>query len=316
MRLALVLDKSQSFRDYQRSHILDTWGVGGDVSQVDNLGAVGVGTIFGGPPSAVLSLDDIPSLKRFVADLEALWTSGGAADQLAQGLVVVSGVPRTSTRKLEQLVATMGGEVVLARESSRDRESVAGRLLNSLAIGPVEKQFLEDYVADDYDALLSVLRSLESLTPAQQARITVADLAIRMPQIPGSIPPWEIEGPLFAGDVNRALELYRRITAHSHHLVVLAVLKNKVQLAWKVAALEEQGVRSLAALAEALGVANNFPLKLAQGLARRMGRVPLGGLVSLLARAEADIKGGSLADDSVTMEIALVEIAQKMKMVK
>lgn len=314
MKLALILDKSSAFRDFQRMSILKQWQSDTDVQRVNSLDEVGQETIFGNPPTAVMELDDISTVKKLVKDLESYSSTKELNHKLRYGLVLVSGANRNSIKKLEQIVNHLGGRVILAKESSKDKSSVTTRLLSNLSLGRSEKRFLEDYVADDYDSSLSLLRSLETLTPKQQSMITVADLMIRLPQPPGSIPPWEIEKPLMQGDVPETISVYRRIILHSHPLVVLSVLRNKIQLMWRIAALEHfHGITDRAQLSAALSVSNSYALKLAQNMSRQLGLSICQKLTALIAQAETDLKGGSQADNSVTMEFLLVQITEQMR---
>ena len=313
MKLALILDKSSAFRDFQRASILKQWQSDTDVQRVNSLDEVGQETIFGNPSTAVMELDDISTIKKLVKDLESS-SKNELNHKLRYGLVLVSGANRNSTKKLEQIVNHLGGRVILAKESSKDKSSVTTRLLSNLSLGRSEKRFLEDYVAEDYDSLLSLLRSLETLTPKQQSMITVADLMIRLPQPPGSIPPWEIEKPLMQGDVPETISVYRRIILHSHPLVVLSVLRNKIQLMSRIAALEHfHGITDRAQLSAALSVSNSYALKLAQNMSRQLGLDVCQKLTELIAQAETDLKGGSQADNSVTMELLLVQIAKQVR---
>lgn len=314
MKLVLILDKSSAFRDFQRASILKQWQSDTDVQRVNSLDEVGQETIFGNPPTAVMELDDISTVKKLVKDLESYSSTKELNHKLRYGLVLVSGANRNSTKKLEQIVNHLGGRVILAKESSKDESSVTTKLLTNLSLGRDEKRFLEDYVAEDYDSLLSLLRSLETLTPKQQSMITVSDLMIRLPQPPGSIPPWEIEKPLMQGDVPETISVYRRIILHSHPLVVLSVLRNKIQLMWRIAALEHfHGITDRAQLSAVLSVSNSYALKLAQNMSRQLGLAVCQKLTELIAQAETDLKGGSQADNSVTMELLLVKITKQVR---
>lgn len=63
-----------------------------------------------------------------------------------------------------------------------------------------------------------------------QPKVSVEDIALRMPLPPGSIPPWEIEKPLMDGDVTEAITTWRRISQNSHPLLLLASLMKKKDL--------------------------------------------------------------------------------------
>lgn len=310
LKLAFIADKSEAFIAFQRDKIFKTWGVSSsDTQRVDRALYAGGASLFGDPPTAVLVLADTDSIKQAVEDIEALKAQGELEEQLLSGLLMTTTVARTSTKKLEKLVESLRGEVIFAK--AEKGETVSSKLVNELKLNRSAKEFLISYVGTDYEAALPLIKTLSRLTPEQQYRVTEEDIYMRMPQAPGAVPPWELEGPLLKGDLSLTLDIYRRVAASSHLLVVLKVLNNKFQLAYRVAALQELNPRiSQAELAEALGVPNNYGLKLAMGNGKKFGYSRMEKAVEVLAETEFRVKGGWAADPDATMELMLVRLGQ------
>lgn len=312
LKLALVIDKSKSYTDFQKERILKDWGIlPSELKKVTGLSQVGGSTLFGKSPTALMVISDTDEVKNLVKALEEVTSIESV---IGEGLIIMTSVARTSTKKLETLVAALGGEVVIAKPGAKDGMSTGEKLINDLGFTKEVKNYLLAYVGDDYEALIPIARSLSEIPKDQHKRITVEDIYIRLPKAPGSVPPWEIEKPLFAGDISKTIEVFRRIHQNSDLLVVLFVLKNKMTLAYRAGAMIEANPRiSSADVAAALGVTDNYPLKLAMGQHKRYGLEKLEKIAQLLANAERKIKGGSAMRGDVTMEIMLVEFQNILK---
>lgn len=313
-RIALIVDKQEAYVRFERDRILKGWGVEWDETRsIKKIGEAGLSSLFGSPPISVLELDDKSDAKE-TSELMKKASSGDFARWGTPGLVILTTVDRTSTKTLEKLVREAGGEVVLAKENSKDKTPPAERLVDELAIPRDSKAFLKNFAGDDYSSILSLMKTLGDLTVKQQQRITVEDLMVRLPQAPGAIPPWEIEPALVRGDITKAVELYRRVSKTSSYLVVLAILKNKFNLVFKVASLLSlhEGM-TLPKLATALSVPNNYPLKLAYNSAQSWGVKKSLQIIDTIAETEDKVKGGSSADAHVLMETMLVKIAASVR---
>lgn len=310
LKLALVIDKSEAFLSFQKERILTAWGAEPSATKkIERFTQAGGAMLFGGGVTSILEIDEAEGLKQLVSDLEAAEGAGTLANKLSEGVLILSTVPRTSTKKAEALVAKLGGEVVTTAVDKKERITVAEKLVQGLNLNRDARTFLLAYVGDDYEAVIPLTKTLSTLTPEQQFRVSEEDLFLRLPQAPGAVPPWEIEKPLFAGDFDKTIDVFRRVSQHSHYLVVLKVLNNKFQLAFRVAALMEvQNVKTTSQLAESLGVPDNYPLKLAMGYAKKYGLAKLQQAAHEMARTEAQVKGGSGANGTVLMELMLVRM--------
>lgn len=312
LKLALVIDKSKSYTDFQKERILKDWGIlPSELKKVTGLSQVGGSTLFGKSPTALMVISDTDEVKNLVKALEEVSSIDSV---IGEGLIIMTSVARTSTKKLETLVAALGGEVVIAKPGAKDGMSTGEKLINDLGFAPEVKNYLLAYVGDDYEALIPIARSLSEIPKEQHKRITVEDIYIRLPKAPGAVPPWEIEKPLFADNISKTIEVFRRIHQNSDLLVVLFVLKNKMTLAYRAGAMIEANPRiSSADVAAALGVTDNYPLKLAMGQHKRYGLEKLEKIAQLLADTERKVKGGSAMPGDVTMEIMLVEFQRILR---
>lgn len=310
VNIALVADKSEAYVAFERDRILERWGFQwSDARHITQISEAGVASLFGDPPVSILSLEDKEQVRVTAEKLKT--SSDDEKKRWAKpGLIILTSVDRTSTKTLEKLVGEAGGQVVLAKESSKDKTSPAERLINELSLSREAREFLKDFAGDNFTSILSLLKNLGGLKPEQQTRITVEDLIVRLPQAPGSIPPWEIEPAILRGDTTKAIELYRRVAKTSHFLIVLAILKNKFHLVFRVAALlDEQPRASLEQIATMLKVPNNYPLKLATETAKRFKTPKALQCLEIIAVTEGKVKGGSSGDPHVAMETMIARLS-------
>lgn len=309
MKLALVVDKSQAFISFQRERIFTEWGADPKESKkVSRVQDAGGATLFGAGITSILELEDAEAVKSFVATVEGL-SRAEVLNKISSGLFISTSVARTSTKKLETLVEKLGGEVILTTVPKGEKVTVAEKLISDLNLNRDTKTFLLAYVGDDYEAVIPLVKTLSTLTPEKQYGVSEDDIFVRLPQPPGAVPPWEIEKPLLEGNVEKAIELFRRVAEHSHYLVVLKILNNKFQSAYRVSALlTDKPKMSDGELAAATSV-NPRQLWLYKKNHTTYGVEKLQRVVELLAKTEAQVKGGSGADSLVVMEAMLVRIA-------
>ena len=228
-KITLVIDKSQSYLDFQKSETLNSWGTTVDeVQYVDNLGKVGEVSLFGDPPPSVMVITEIDKIKTLVTAIEKAEEEDTFKSRLISGLVILTTVARVSTKKLEAAIIRNSGNIVFAKANSKDKSNIAEKLMADLYVRNDVKKFIVDYAGDDYESIIAVVKNLSTLPRKAQQMVNIEDMYIRMPQAPGSVPPWDIEKPLMSGNVEETIKIFRRIIKHSHYLVVLSILKNKI----------------------------------------------------------------------------------------
>ncbi len=308
--IVIIADKSEAYVNFERDRVIKDWGAQwADTRSIQNITEAGEVSLFGDASISILELSEKEAVKVAAENLK-----GANQSELTRwstpGLIMLTTVDRNSTKGLEKAVADKGGIVILAKESSKDKTPPAQRLVDELNLSRDVKTFLKDFAGDDYSSILSLVKTLSELSPRQQQGITIDDLLVRLPQAPGAIPPWELEPAILKGDITRAIELYRRLAKTSHLLVVLAILKNKFNLVFKVASvLEANPGMNLAQLASTLGVPNNYPLRLAHDSAKRMGQKSAANIIELMAETEKKVKGGAAGNPHVTMETMIVRVS-------
>lgn len=312
-KLALIIDKSKSYVDFQKKRVFENWGQELSESQtISNINDSGAVTLFGDTPVSVLHLDENTDVKKLVDDFTKRLEKTSIEDIVSTGVVITTHVPRTSTKKLEKLVKDVGGELYIAANSGKG--NVTENIVSELNLNHESKQFLISYIGDDYENAIPIVNTVSKLAKNLQAKITIEDLMIRLPLPPGSIPPWEIEKPLYSGDMSEVIRVYRRVAQNTHYLVILAILKNKFQLAYRISALHHVNPSTtLSDLSENLNVANNYPLKLAFGNAKKYKTEKLKKIIEEIVDTEYKVKGNSAADGSVLMELLLVSINTILK---
>lgn len=306
-KLALILDKAPAYVAFQRDLVLDSWGIQpSEVRPAASLEMVGSSSLFGSPSSARFELENVDEVKQAAAFLATL-DREEAERKFAAGLVISSPVPRVSTKKLEAAVKALGGEVFVSNGKAYD--TLPGKIISMINLTPEVRDFALAYVGRDYEALIPLVTAISKLPREAHRRVTQEDIYLRLAGGKGVVAPYAIEKPLLDGSLTDVIDIFRRVDEHESFLVILAVLRNKFQLAYRVAVLLESDPKlTEAKIAPVLQVPNNYPLKLAKQSAQRYGLVRLTRIVKVLADAEKNVKGGSAAPSSAVMELALVNI--------
>lgn len=309
MRLVLIVDESSAYTSFERDKVLRDWSVErADTRLISKVDESGIASLFGDAPVSILTFETKEDVKAAADKLKSS-TESEVKRYLTPGLIMLTNVSRVSTKSLEKLVAELDGEIILSKTSG-SKESPTNKLVDELQIAREAKEFLKDYAGDDYGSILGLIKTIGALTPKQQQGITIEDLLVRIPTPPGAIPPWEIEPALLRGNVTKAIELYRRVAQNSHLLVVLAVLKNKFKLVFKVASLlADNPSIQIATVSKVLGVPNNYPLKLAYDSAKKIGLRNSMKILEIMVETERRVKGGSSGNPHIHMESMLVQIA-------
>lgn len=313
-RIVLIADKQEAYVNFERDRVIKEWGAEReDTRGITNIDEAGLSSLFGPAPISVLELEDKESVRSTVekfknakeADIKR-WAS--------PGLIMLTSVDRTSTKTLEKLIQQAGGDIILSKENSKDKTAPAARLVDELSLSREVKSFLKDFAGDDYSSILSLMKTLGDLSPKQQQGITIDDIQVRLPQAPGAVPPWEIEPAILSGDVSKAISLYRRVSKTSNLLIVLAVLKNKFNLIFKIASVMSLNPgMNMAQVAEALKVPNNYPFRLAFDSAKRWGLKTATQVNELLVATEAKVKGGSAGNPHVMMESMILRVSTMVR---
>lgn len=303
MKLALLWSKSDAYCDYLCNKVAQKWDV--DMSQaqrVELLSQAGGTTLFGDSPVVVITADDTETIKNINAALKTM-SASEVEKHYSGGLMVVSTGNAASVRALSKTVSALGGDVCLQDSKA---SSVVTSLLKDTSMSSSVQRFLADYAGDDYDVVLPVVVHVTTMPPVEQKSITVDDVVQWLPSPPGTVPPWSIEGAVFGGRVQEAVDLLPRCGVD---LAVLAVLKNKADLMFRAYQMNVHGGLSVDQIAEALD-RKSYPVKLALSTAKNLGENTVTRCALTCNSYDAKIKGASYADSSQLVQLMVIELCQ------
>jgi DNA polymerase-3 subunit delta len=125
----------------------------------------------------------------------------------------------------------------------------------------------------------------------------------------GGVPPWDLTDAIDAGRTADALGLLGRMldSGGRHPLQVMAILQGHYT---KLATLDGVEARSEAEAAAALGIKPGFPARKALDLSRRLGATAIRRAVDLLATADLDLRGRSMLDERLVMEVLVARLSK------
>jgi hypothetical protein len=307
MKIALIIDKSESYVSYQIERTLESWKIDrAETRKATSITDVGGASLFGGAPCSILKLENAEEVKKVVLDIEKV-TAESLKLKFESGLIVATTVARTSTKKLETHFKSLGAKVIIPPGKSED--PLAIKLLSDLALRKEIRELLVSYVGDDYDSLIPIVESISKLPRKTHSLINEEDIFARFPQPPGAIPPWLIEDPLFNGDLTEVISVSRRVAHHSHFLVTLATLKNKFQLLYRVSEVVSVNPKvSTDELCKIFEIKSPKYAGFLKSRALKYGVQTFRSAVLIIEEAETSVKGGSAAPPLVMIEKMLVEL--------
>ena len=196
MKIALVPHMSQASTTLIIDDISEQWGTG-EWSHAESLEECGQTPLFGKISSYVVTAENNAN---FVKNAQRL--SPSDIERLGScGVVILCEKP---TKAMKELVKSWGGVVADPLD--------AHHLLSRINVTPAVRQFLSDYVGDDEDMLVPVVCSLSTIPSTLHPRITIEDMWIRFPGSKGSLPPWNVSNDIFLGNVDSAIDTFRRVT--------------------------------------------------------------------------------------------------------
>lgn len=312
-RIALIIDKSEGYVNFQKHRYLDSWGVDpNSTSVIEKLALAGGADLFGEVSTSILHLKTPEQVKQLNEELKNFPKERLVNVFGESGLLVLGTVARTSTGKLEKFFKECGFPVHIP--PAKNESSIADKILSELSLSRSLKDLLQEYVGEDYDSLLPLVQEFSVMTVADQKKLTEEDIFVRLPQNKGAIPPWDIDKFLFKGDIGNMIRTTRRVVDSTAVLLPLATVKNKIFLGFRIAALVDNNPyitndEIAATLGEATGkvsmtrkyTVKNYPAEVFMNASK------------VIDKAERDIKGASAVPPDLVLETALVQIALLFK---
>ena len=240
----------------------------------------------------------------------AQWMQKGAAD--ADLIVCVVGA---KSHKLVKAAASVIDVNVGSRLDDR-AEFVTATLANyGVGLAREDARRVAELVGDDVARVDALARSLQSIYGERSVRYV--DLEPYLGD-GGDLPEWDLTDAIDAGDTATALKVARRML-DSRSRVGLQIVNLLQRYYVRLARLEGSGARTPDDAASLLGI-KAYPAGKALRSATRLGAARLGAALSLIARADEDLKGGvdygrdpeSDADvtDATVIEVLVARLAR------
>lgn len=253
-------------------------------------------SLFGDVSMIHLDLSDKNKLKAFanyISDKKEK-TLFEKDNWFGAGLIITS-IHAQGAKKIENLVNKSGGIVVRKAKPIEMRNL----LLKRIELNDNTKEFLESYVGEDYQILISIVNQLEILSKEEQKAMSVEDIIVRLPSKPGSVPPWEFINPMLEGKTKEAVDLYNRCIEGSHILVTMQLARTKLQLLYRLKLLLMAGIWNSKEQAEILKERNGPNIWITSNVAKKIDVSTAEYLAKLALITEANLKGHSSADPNI-----------------
>lgn len=164
-----------------------------------------------------------------------------------------------------------------------------------------------DWLGDDAGKLPGLMAVLAS-TYGQGARISAADIEPFLGDA-GGVPPWDLTDAIDRGDIAASLKaLTRMLGAGRHPLQIMATLHTHFQ---RILRLDGAAVRGEKEAAVLLGLkGSTFPAKKALAQSRKLGHRNVAESVTLLAKADVDLRGAVDWPDALVLEVLVARLAR------
>lgn len=174
-------------------------------------------------------------------------------------------------------------------------------------LDPPAAEALRQNTGEDVGRLTGVLEALAAAY-GEGARVGREDLLPFLGEA-GDVAPWELTDALDSGDTEAALRALRRMVGagQRHPLVVLAVLHRHYA---SMLRLDGGGVSSEGEAAALLGGRSPFVAAKLLAQSRRLGSEGVGRAVTLLADADADLRGTTGWPAELVMEVLVGRLSR------
>lgn len=303
MKLAFVSDPASAYLTHIQKEIVGEWSREDDSVEVKALESMDDSygnDLFGESPLCSYQMETKADIEALVAFLEGK-TSEDVAQDFSNGLVVLSSATKNATKKLAEQIKRLGGSIYVAEKTKLDTTK---SIVNELNLTKECKDFLVDYVGEEYQNLIALIESISDIPARLHPKITVEHLEIRLPHPPGEIPLWKLEDPLVQNNSPKFFEYLPRILSkNGSEPMVSSYLLNRLRfmLFIKVSDGSIQDIQALTGL-------KGYPLKKAQTNATKFSYKSLSHGVEIMTDCDRDLKGGSRAPKQMILTNAVLEL--------
>lgn len=231
-KLALVINESLSYLDKEVERVIEEFSFKrSDMNISTEFKDIPKNGMFGSP-FLVLDLTEKNDLKRFVELIDKnkkifknhFWGNG----------LIIKTIHNQGTSKIQKLVEKNNGIII----SKQKPNEVINDFLKKYTLRKTVENFLKDFVREETEILLSLEQSLKELSTSQLKELSEQDILNFLPHKQGSIPPWDFVERLFDSSIEKTLETFDRTYEHYYPLVLLTILKNKMNLFYHYSILQ------------------------------------------------------------------------------
>ena len=274
---------------------IDTWNVG--ISKENNL--------FLEPEVIVLNLTDKNKLKQFTELVDNKKVTEFNDNSWIGAGVIIYTTHTQGAKKIETLCKKYNGNIQLKQTSQEHKLAI----LNELGFTQQQKDFLSNYVGEDFTLLLNIKKGVKNKTVEEIQDLSLYDLYLFLPQKPGSVPPWEVVELVLQCKKSEAIKRLTRVLEHTHPLVIMVFLKQKIDLLYKVTTLRLTGISDKDSIVRILNLKNAYSLISINKMMRKPNYETTEYLLKLVAISEQELKGSqNIKDLNTYMEILLMKI--------
>lgn len=227
-------------------------------------------------------------------------------------LVLVAG-DRAVPAPLAKAVKAVGH--VIDASAPRNAKARAPWLKQHLAASPVRLDaaaldLIDRHLGEDLGRLENLLAALAAAY-GTGARVGIDDVQPFLGEA-GSVPPWELTDAIDKGRTDLALAALRRMLSagERHPLVIVATLHGHFS---RMLRLDGSGATGAESAAAVLGVkkgASTFPAQKAFDQGRKLTREGVAKAITLLARADLDLKGASGLDEGAVLDVLVARLCR------
>ena len=246
-------------------------------------------------------------LARFTKDDYALLI-GYLEDPLDTTVLVLEWGGGRVPKAVNDAVKKAGGEIVSTGPGRRIGEWASQQMADA-GIRPDREStnLIVHWLGDDGGKLPGLLAVLAS-TYGEGARLTAPDIEPFLFDA-GGVPPWDLTDAIDRGDIPGAITaLTRMLGAGRHPLQIMATLHTHFQ---RILRLDGAAVRGEKDAAVILGLkGSTFPAKKALAQARKLGPRNARSSISLLHRADVDLRGTVDWPDELVLEVLVARLAR------
>ncbi len=168
-------------------------------------------------------------------------------------------------------------------------------------------QLVVDWLGDDAGKLPGLMAVLAS-TYGEGQHLTAADIEPFLGDA-GGVPPWDLTDAIDRGDIPGSLKaLTRMLGAGRHPLQLMATLHTHYQRILRLDGATVRGEKEAAVLLGLKG--STFPAKKALAQSRKLGHRKVAESISLLAKADLDLRGAIDWPDPLVLEVLVARLAR------